>query len=547
MVQPPVPAWLPLRPLVTLLGIALSVAVLRHLDVDLSSPARGRLLTGLPWGTILTITGVAAVYLVVQDGWANPNDPVVLPFRSWSYLYPAGMLTSAFGHNGWSHVASNLTATAVYGSLAEYAWGHYPRERGTQTFTSLRTNPYARILAVPVAAAIVGLFTALFSAGPLIGFSGVVFALFGFALVFRPLAAALAILAYRILWQTVRAFAFPEFTARPIPRVITPSWAETAIHTHAMGLLVGVLVGAWLCRRRAAWPSPRRLWFGTLAFAVLNGLWEVFLPLGNGRFVLLRWIGIAAVFVLAAVLIAAVAGENRPLVPRFGLRARRAGMAVVLVALLVIALPAVPLNIGPVGAEPAPNEALEIRDYSIGYGEDVPDGYAEAASVPLVDAYPTINRTGVVVTSEQRRIWTLQVGAEQLRTRGRSSFTVGGVGWRERVTANWTGWTVLGNGSVYKVFLRRGGGPWRQSFVSPEKRVAVILRGRNVSIRPTERAFEVAVTRDGATIEAAPVPANGTERVVGGLTFVREQRLLFAEFNESRVPIASRQRDTRAE
>jgi membrane associated rhomboid family serine protease len=547
MALPRVPGWIPVRPLATALAVLGSVAVLRRLDGPWDRPWRRRFVLGVPWGTVLTICFVATVYALVQDGWANPFDPVVLPFRSWSYWYPTGMLTSAFAHSGWSHVASNLTATFVYAGLAEYAWGHYPRERGVETFTSLRTNPYARILAVVVFALVVGLFTALFSAGPLIGFSGVVFAFFGVAVALRPLAGALGILAYRILWQTVRALSSPAYTARPIQRVITPSWADTAIHTHALGLLIGVLVGAAICRRRDAWPSPRRVWFAGLAFGILHGLWEVFVPLGNERFRLFRWIGVAAVFALAAVLIATVAREDTSLRPSVGPRARAVGAVIVVVALLAIAVPAVPLNLGPVGEDPAPNAVLEVRDYSIGYGENVPDGYAEAASVPFVDAYPTINRTGVIVTSERRHIWRIQVGASKLRNRGESSFTVGGHTWRERITANWTGWAVLGNGSAYKVFLRRDGGPWRQSFGSDPKRAAVIVAGRNVSIRPAERDFEVVVSRNETAVDAAPIPQNGTERSIGGLTFLRQERLLTVEHNDTRVPIAQRQADTRPE
>jgi len=544
MVVPPVPGWVPVGPLVTLLAIGVSVLVLWRLEGDWELPTRDRFLLGVPWGTVATVGFVASVYLFVQDGWANPRDPVVVPFRSWSYFDLTGMLTSAFAHSSWSHVASNLTATVVYAAIAEYAWGHYPRERGVQTFTSLHTNPYARIAVIPVAAVLVGLFTAAFSAGPLVGFSGVVYGFFGVALVLSPLGAAFGLLAYRILWRTVHSVANPEFTARAVPRVITPWWADTAIHTHALGLLLGVLVGVAICRRRDAWPSPRRLWFAGLAFAVLHGLWAVFLPLGNGRFRLFRWIGVGAVFVLAAVLVATAARHNRSLLPRFGPDARTTGTAIVFVALLVVALPAVPLNLAPVGAEPAPNAVLEVRDYTIGYGEDVPDGYAAVASAPFVGGYPTVNRSGVIVVSEQRRAWMQTVGAAQLRNRGRTSFDVGGLSWRETVTANWTGWNVRGNGSAYKVFLRRSGGPWLQSFASDPSRSDAVVAGRTVAVGPAERGFEVVVAGENRTLDAARVPANGTRQYVGGLTIARNETVLFAESNETRVPVAKRQHAT---
>lgn len=544
MVLPWVPGWVPVRALLVVLAIILSIVVLRRLGEGWEVPARDRFVFGVPWGTVLTVGFVACVYLFVQDGWANPRDPLVLPFRSWSYEYPTGMLASAFAHGSWSHVASNLTATVVYAGIAEYAWGHYPRERGVQTFTSLRTNPYVRILAVPVAAVFVGLFTALFSAGPLVGFSGVVFAFFGAALLLRPLLAAVGLLVYEVLWRVVQSVANPEFTARPISRVITPWWADTAIHTHAIGLFIGVLVGVALCWRRDEWPTPRRLWFGTLAFAVMHGLWAIFVPLGNGRFRLFRWVGVAAVFVLAAVLVAMAARQDRPILPRFGPSVRTVGVAIVVLALLVVAVPAIPLNLAPIGEEPAPNAAVEVRDYTVGYAENVPDGYAAAASAPFIGAYPRINRTGVIVVSEQRRIWSRQIGGQQLQNRGRASFDVGGLGWRETVTADWNGWSVRGNASVYEVALRRDGGPWRQSFTSPERRADVRIANRTVGIRPAEDHFEVVVARGNETLEAAPVPADGIQLTVGGLTVSRHGSTLFAGDDGTRVPIAERQHRT---
>jgi len=250
------------------------------------------------------------------------------------------------------------------------------------------------------------------------------------------------------------------------------------------------------------------------------------------------------VFVLAAVLVAMAARRNRPVLPRFGPGVRTLGVTIVVVALIVVSIPAIPLNVAPVGEEPAPNTAVEIRDYTVGYAENVPDGYAAAASAPFIGAYPTINRTGVIVVSEQRRIWTRQIGWQQLQNRGRSSFDVGGLGWRETVTADWNGWSVRGNASVYEVALRVDDGPWRQSFRSPERTADVRIANRSVSLRPAEDNFEVVVVMGNETLDVAPVPAEDIQLTVGGLTISRQGSTLFAGADGTRVPIAERKHST---
>ena len=58
----------------------------------------------------------------------------------------------------WWVAAVRLSlATAAFAPLAEYAWGHFPRGRGTTSFGSWRTNPYVRAFVVfPAAVFVVG-------------------------------------------------------------------------------------------------------------------------------------------------------------------------------------------------------------------------------------------------------------------------------------------------------------------------------------------------------------------------------------------------------
>jgi len=315
MVQVPLPAipgWVPVETITVVIAVVASLAVVVLTSDEIGHPIarlRNRLVLGVPWGTVLTITGVVLVYLFVQGAIDDLRDPLVIPFRSWSYFYPLGMLTAAFSHSSLNHITGNLVGTAMFAPIVEYAWGHYPRHRGSQTFTSPLTNPFVRIVLVPVAAFVVGLFTAVFALGPVIGFSGVVFAFAGFALVQRPIAAALAILADRVFGLIITAIQNPRVIAVPRPRIVTPWWANIAIQGHAIGILTGMLLGFAMCYYRDRWPEPSRLWFALLAYASFQGLWALFIPQGNGRYVLFRWVGVALVFVLAAVIVIALRGR----------------------------------------------------------------------------------------------------------------------------------------------------------------------------------------------------------------------------------------------
>jgi membrane associated rhomboid family serine protease len=551
-----VPGWVPVRTLTVLLGVLVSLVV-----VLLSSDETGRrmdrlrrrLVLGVPWGTVLTIAAVSLVYLFLQGGIENPRDPLVIPFRSWSYYYPLGMVTAAFTHGSLGHVTGNLVATAAFGSVAEYAWGHYPRRRGTHSFGSWRTNPFARILVVPAGALVVGIFTALFALGPVVGFSGVVFAIAGFAIVQRPLTSLLALLADQVLGFVVLAIQTPRVVAIPRPRVITPWWAGIAIQGHAIGILLGVLLGFGLLYYRDRWPDPARLWFALLVFAEFQGLWALYVPEGNGRFVMFRWLGAAVVFVLAAVVVLGTWDADSRAGTRLDwLRDVRlpkptgpihtGAFTVVLVLLVGLSAAAVPYNVAPIGESPAPQPAVEVRDYTVSYGEDVPDGYIGSISLPYVDDPVAINTSGVVVTSERRHIWQTVVLDSQLRNRGVATVEVGGLGWRENVFVNRTGWRPTGNESVYKVYLRPDGEERTLGYTSEPRRADPVLGGRNVTLVPTAEGFAFEVSRDGTTLGTAPIPAPNATTTAGDVRFIRDGTRVIAGYEGTRVTIAQSER-----
>jgi membrane associated rhomboid family serine protease len=311
------------------------VLVVRWLDRnrDWGRRRRERLVLGVPWGTLLVSGFVVAVYLFVQGGLEHWYRPAVIPFRSWSYLYPVGTLASGFAHSGAGHLTGNLVGTLVFGTIAEYAWSHFPRDRGATVGSSLRTNPYARALLVfPGGVIGVGVLTGVFSLGPTIGFSGVVFALAGFALTRFPIGTALGLLASDGVRLAYNALQNPVSTASRSPGFGGPWWAGISIQGHLFGLLIGVALGILVFRRRSNQPNALRLWGGALLFVIGENLWALWWYRGGNEFVLFRGLGMWFVLLLSlAVAVSLVASDRR--MPGWLTRRRASGAAGITTAL----------------------------------------------------------------------------------------------------------------------------------------------------------------------------------------------------------------------
>lgn len=527
----------PFRPLAVIFAVvAVAIAFRRLVGRRLLAPLRRRLLLGVPWGTLLSAGGVLAIYLFVQGAYWH-SQPLVTPFRTWSYFYPLGMVTGAFTHAGVGHITGNLMGTLVYGTVVEYAWSHYPDTRGATSFSSLRTNPFARILAVPVVMCVVGLFTGVFALGPTIGFSGVVFALAGFALVTRPYLFLGGLLTSRIVDLLYAAILSPEPTVGGSVQFVTPWWAQIAIQAHAIGLLAGVFLGAAMLRSRRVEARPARVFFATLVFAVSNGLWAVYVPLGGGQFTLFRWLGTVLVLVLSLLIGTSTALTGERLLPDFdGSWPSLAGFSLIVV-LGALCLASVPANTVTLGPNDMPDDGVEVRDYVVTYDENVTSAYLNNVPTPKA-GYQNSTESGVIVASPGREIWAVAVDSDRLALTGRASVVVGGMGWRETIAVNRTGWAVSGNQSVYRVAVAREGGPERTTFMSQSSTVDGTLSGRNVTVRPVSGGFEIAVTRDDSTLGTGMIPPNMSSARIGGLTFERNRSKLYAGANGTRVPIA---------
>ncbi|TKR27691.1 rhomboid family intramembrane serine protease [Natronomonas salsuginis] len=530
-------------------GVTTSVAVL----VSLSRPrgrwgltTRKRLVMGVPWGTLVAVVAVAAFYLFVQDGLANPRNPLDIPFRAYSYLYPIGILTAGFAHSGLGHVTGNLLSTLVFGSLAEYAWGHFPRRRGSFSFSSPLSNPLVRIAIWVCAIAVAAVLTSVFGLGPVIGFSGVVYAFVGFALVRFPIATAVVALSTRIVTELYNAVLVPEIQRTAVETFSRPWWAGIAIQGHALGLLLGATAGIALLHRRDVRPKPEHVWIAALAFAVDRGLWAIYVPEGSETFRLFRALGMASVFVLAALVASGATATTRELLPRIDLSRREAAFGSVLAVVLAISFVTVPLNLYAVddpsaGLEDA--EPTEIRDYTVFYAENVENQFVPAVPIPGQENVTDgrVNASGVIVVSERRNIWWEEVSAGRLETNGAATIRIGGLSWREDVRVTRETWAVAGGNSTHNVRLGPAAAEERPVvFRADPARSDAVVDGRNVTIAPVGDRFEARVFYRGDRVGSTVIPADNVTTTAGGLTFVRAGRSLFVKRGETRVRIAQR-------
>jgi membrane associated rhomboid family serine protease len=289
--------------------------------------ASDRLLYGIPWGTLVIVGLNVAFYLFAQGGLSHFEDPVFLPFVSWSYFYPLGMLTAGIAHGSAGHIIGNMAGTLVLAPIAEYAWGHRPPAAWSHRVGGLAgrfdvrhregymNNPWIRAVVVFPGTLLLGAFaTSFFSLGPGIGFSGAVYGIIGFVIVMAPLWAVIGVVATSALGQLVTAFRQPLVRAGieagpPSP----PAWAGIGFQAHMLGFLLGVLVAVGLLVARKRRPSVERVFFATAVVGLVQSLWLISFPADSDTFVLYRGAGTVLVFVLSMVVAVAAGGQQKEL------------------------------------------------------------------------------------------------------------------------------------------------------------------------------------------------------------------------------------------
>ncbi|MEF8799753.1 MAG: rhomboid family intramembrane serine protease [Halolamina sp.] len=542
---------------VTLLGGAGTALYLD--ESGLIERLRHRFVLGVPWGTVVSVLGVLSVYLFVQGGLNHWYRPVVIPFRAWSYLAPLGMLTAGFSHVGPGHLLGNLFGTLTLAPIVEYAFGHYPRKRGSNSFGSLRTNPFVRSLVIfPTGVAIAGVVLTLFTLGPVIGFSGVVFAFAGFALVRYPFGTVLALAGSDVLGLAYRSLVSPTQVASGRSVFITPWWSDIAIQGHAMGLLAGILLGALFVQRAdESAPRPARLWAGVVIVATMQSLWAVYWYRGGTEFVLFRAFGASIIAIVAVLITVAVTGSNRPLLRWFtsvdadandsagrtsdwaSISAQQVGITALVILASVLAGPAIPLNL--VTAEgDVPGDPVTVDGYEVTYAERVPNGMVSAVPLEAFGESTQVNTSGVIVRNEDRQIWSTAVSKGQLAHSGQSRVVVGGVGWRKTVTAVRRGWQAIDGGVAYRVRLVADDAN-RTAFTSEPAQANLQINGNNVSVAPANGTFVLIVGTENRT-SRAPVPGKNSSVTLENITFTRQNKRVIAGYDGTNVTVLKKER-----
>ncbi|WP_132058391.1 rhomboid family intramembrane serine protease [Halorussus amylolyticus] len=542
-----VPSWLPAPvqvaiPLVFLLSLSLVWRIDRPRG-EWGLRLRRRFLLGVPWGTLVSILGVLAVYLFVQQGAQRWHWPLTLPFSSWSYFYPTGWFFAAFSHGGSGHLVGNLTTTVAVAPLAEYYFGHFGGERGDNPFSSWTTHPWIRAFVVfPVGVFAVGLATSLLAWGPVIGFSGVVFAFVGFALVRYPLLTVIAVAGQEVIRTVYDVMRNPVVFGSAEPSFSDPWWYGVAVQGHALGLFLGLLLGVVVLYRRRERPDALRLWTGAVLLGTSMTLWAVWWYRGDESYVLYQGLGIVFVVAVAAMTTVAATADREI---AFGNVSRQVvGFLVLAAPLAVMAGVAIPVNLTTVDDASVPGDGpgIEVEGYAVTYAENIENQKVSVVDIEAFGETTNVRTSGVIVVNDDREIWTQQVSKGRLAFSGRAAVRVGGVGWSEVVRVQRGGWSAADGGTAYQVWLR---GPdderWTPTYASDPVTAGPTLAEKNVSIVPENGGFDLRLSRNNSTVSTAPIPADGERVILDGIRFERDGNRVFAAFDGTRVRVASKE------
>jgi hypothetical protein len=223
---------------------------------------------------------------------------------------------------------------------------------------------------------------------------------------------------------------------------------------------------------------------------------------------------------------------------------REAAIACLCALTLLVALPSLPLGLVAVGDGAVPGSGgVAVGDYTVTYEEDAPSGQDSLLDLEDDEASDA-RQSGVIVVSDERELWSVAVSQEVLEHEGRETVEVGGVGWRESIHVDRTGWEVLGSEPAYVVDLEHDGETTR-SFGSEPARVNAQLDGHAIDVVPADEGFLLRVSDDGSTVGEAPIPDVGETATVGEVEFstaeVDGNVRVFATTGGSEVQIAQRE------
>lgn len=498
-----------------------------------------RLIFGVPWGTLVIVAVVLAVYLFLQRGLWDWHQPVVSRFRAYWLLDPVGWFFAGLAHAGPDHLRGNLTSTIVFAPIVEYAWGHYGPTDGDERVDGRLAHPLWRAFVVfPGLVVGVGVLSGLVAWGPVIGFSFVVFAFIGCALVQYPLTLLVGLLATSAVRVLREAILSPITVTEATTRVVRPGWFGTAVQGHLFGLLVGVVIGIGLAAYWDRRPPLLRIWLGGLLLGFVLSLWAVWWVVGPEQFVLFRAVGVALViYVATAVVWASRRGdEYRLAVPDVSVR--QVGLGVVIVTIAGMGIIGLGFNAIGVGHSPAP-DALDVGGYEVFYGEGVPDLAFAPPTLRSLGVTGNVTTSGVIVQRGQPPVWDRVVSAIALKTHGDARFRIGDLTWSQRVTAARVGWTPVENDTVYAIWLDPETG-WEPVWDAPARQAGPVVANHTVTIAVADGRFELVIEHED-TRERVALPGANESVAVGAVTIERHGEDIAVRHEGTNVTIASKE------
>ena len=581
-----------------------------------------RLIYGIPWGTLVSVLVVVSFYLFAQSGLQHWDSPVTLPFRSWSYFYPEGLFAAGFAHAGPNHLIGNLIGTVVLAPIVEYAWSHYPPAKkadsapyeypppGDVSVESIEQSsedtgwlgtPWIRAVVIfPAIVVLVSILTSLLALGWSLGFSGTVFAFGGFAVVYFPLTAVLAMVGITGTSVLVTSLREPVLRATAEPGAPgPPGWWGVNVQAHMLGFLLGVLLAVVLLRYRSESRRAVQVFLAALAFGLTRQLWAFATSGGEDIYLMQRGIGFVFVVAIAVLIGVLVGARDEPvpeLVSRPWMPTRRTLAYLWFVALFVLAgilwipigfagldwfqgvlfalvllvfvIPSLP-TVLPDRIVSSPLSQKQLLLFALivivvivalpSYVSNAPgmsdDPVPDAATVTIEDYHVTYaedtphgrfssNESGVIVVSNERDIWSSVVDKSELAHDGEATVVVGGFGWRDTVDVNRTGWSVAGSDAVYAVDLEHDGETTR-AFESLPAETRSVVANQSIAVVAASDGFRLNVTSNGDHVGTTQMPALNQTRTVGDLALstemVDDTRSVFASQDGTRILVASRE------
>jgi membrane associated rhomboid family serine protease len=224
---------------------------------------------------------------------------------------------------------------------------------------------------------------------------------------------------------------------------------------------------------------------------------------------------------------------------------RQTAVLVLVVLTVLVSVPTVPFGLTVVddGAVHGSGE-VDVEDYTVTYERNAT--VEQGSLIDLGGDGETIEsqQDGVLLASDEREFATVAVRSDALEYAGEDTVHVGGLGWRESVAVERTGWDVAGNKTAYAVDLEVDGETTR-SFVSEPVRAHATVSGFEIAIVPSDDEFLLRVTEDGETVDETAIPDIGAVTTVGELRFSTERaddtRRVLVETDETEFQLAERE------